>query len=502
MMLNTIVFSDEIKIWWEYVPLKNGENFVVYKNGESYSTLKSHFNFKNLSPNTEYKFKVCKVDKNGKPVKELGEVSVVTKGKKNRIDITKSPYNAVGDGITLNTQAIQAAINDCGKNDCVYIPKGTFLSGALNLKSNVELYLEEEATLLGSTNPEEYLPKIKSRFEGWEMMCYRSLLNIGEMDSHKGCDTENIIIRGGKIWGGGNALRLNIIAKERVAVLKEYGMENEVSPHALYSSTIPGRARGRTICCSNAKNVVIANTYVGNSPAWNVHFIYCEDIVVCGCTVVSKGISNGDGIDPDSTKNCTIFDIEFDTGDDSVAIKSGKNPEGYFIARPTENVNVFDCEVHCGHGIAIGSEMSGGVENVAIWNINVVYGYGIVIKTRAKRGGYIRNIKILHCDLPSIRIGEYECLDDGEAAPQMATVSNIVIRDICLKGEKTFVNNTNRKEEVSAIFIEGLGEGNPVKNVSIKNVVLKDRIMMPYQNIVLTNVENIEVQNVVCEGEV
>ena len=95
--------------------------------------------------------------------------------------------------------------------------------------------------------------------------------------------------------------------------------------------------------------------------------IYCDDIQTDHCTFVSEGVWNGDGWDPDSSTNCTLFASEFFTGDDAIAIKSGKNPEGNEINRPCAHIRVFDCHSDCGHGICIGSEMSGGVEDVQIW---------------------------------------------------------------------------------------------------------------------------------------
>lgn len=500
MAFNTIIFDNEIKIWWQYVRLLKDENFAVSINGQLFFTTKSHYNFNDLKPETEYNLKVEIIDRVGNIVKEIGATSVKTKRKKKRLDITKPPYNAVGNGVTLDTNAIQQAINDCAQDYLVYIPRGTYLSGALNLKSNVEIYLEDGAILLGSTEPSDYLPKVKSRFDGWEMYCYRSLLNAGAMDNSKGCNTENIVIRGGKILGGGNELRKNIIKKERHRVLEEYGMINEISPHALYSSIIPGRARGRTICCSNTKNLIVANTVIGNAPAWNLHFIYCENITICGCSVISKNILNGDGINPDSTVNCTIFDIEFDTGDDCVSVKSGKNPEGFFIARPSKNIYIFDCLIKTGHGISIGSEMSGGVSNVHIWNIQIELGLGIFIKTRAKRGGYVKDVTISNCNVPVIQIGEYGCVDDGESAPEIATVSNINVNDVILNGIRVFITNLNRREAVSAVSVKGLGDGNPVNNLSLKNITLKYRSSTPYHIIGLDNVKNLSIENITCEG--
>lgn len=501
-MIHTVIFDNEIKLWWDYVYIKPNQNFKITIDGNVFYTKNSHYNFKDLKPKTIYQLSVCVVDDTGNVILSLGEIFATTKKKKNRIDITKSPYNAVGDGKTLNTTAIQRALNACTENDCVYIPKGTFLTGALNIESNTELYLSDCAVLQGSTDCEDYLPKIKCRFEGWEMLCYRSLINTGVMNSKNGCDTENIIIRGGTILGGGSELRKNIIEKERKAILKANNLENAESPDDLYLTTLPGRLRGRTLCCCNTKNVIVANTTIGNSPSWNLHFIYCEDVLTCGCKIVSHKIANGDGWDPDSSKNCTIFDVEFSTGDDCVAIKSGKNPEGYFIARPSENINVFDCYCKEGHGVAIGSEMSGGISNVNVWNVKVESDVGINIKTLEKRGGYIKNVNIYDCDVPMIKFDRYNNLDDGEFAPLPSVVSNVTIKNVTLKGVWAYTENTERKEPESALSIRGFSKENPIKNVTIENVKIKYRVMLPFQTVDLENVENVSIEKIVCYGEV
>lgn len=110
-----------------------------------------------------------------------------------RLDVTKAPYNAVGNGKAMDTQAIQKAVDDCNMGDVVYLPAGIYRTGALRLHSNMELYLEEGATLQGTDNPEDYLPRIWSRFEGIEMACYSSLLNMGELDHKSGANCENIL---------------------------------------------------------------------------------------------------------------------------------------------------------------------------------------------------------------------------------------------------------------------------------------------------------------------
>lgn len=111
-----------------------------------------------------------------------------------------------------------------------------------------------------------------------------------------------------------------------------------------------------------------------------------------------RASGTADGWDPDSSTNCTLFASEFHTGDDAVAIKSGKNPEGNEIGRPCAHIKVFDCRIGYGHGICIGSEMSGGVEDVQIWDCDFANSlYGIEIKATPKRGGYVRGVTVRDC---------------------------------------------------------------------------------------------------------
>ena len=503
-MINTVIFNNEIKVWWEYVKLYDNNSFVVTLNGKEVGrTQKSHFNIKGLSPCSEYEINVNLIDESGKIKQCVGNTCVITAMEKRKIDITKPPYCAIPDGKTLNTLAIQNAINDCSENDYVFFPDGIYLTGAINLKSNIELLLADNAVIQGSFDPKDYLPKIESRFEGYVESCYRSLLNAGAFDEKGGINCENITIRGGKIYGGGQQLRANIINAEKEPILKEYGFENEINPPYFYSSVLPGRKRGRLFGFSNVQNVIIANTEVGNSPSWNLHFTYCENVITCGCIITSHGISNGDGWDPDSSKNCVVFDTCFDTGDDCVAIKSGKNLEGYLIGRPCEHIRIFDIETVDGHGIAIGSEMSGGVNDVVIWNCCIPYGTGIYIKSQKKRGGYVKNVKVYNCSTPSISIhSSYGVNNDGEPAPNPPEISDMIFEDITVTGVSLFTNDHERVEPETAVSVSGLDKEHPIKNVTLKNITLKYRSMMPYQSVYLSNVEGVKLENVVCLGEI
>ncbi|MBQ7237128.1 MAG: glycoside hydrolase family 28 protein [Clostridia bacterium] len=503
-MINTVIFNDEIKVWWDYVKLSTGEIFKVLLNGvEVGCTRKSHYNISGLTENTKYKIKVEKISIAGKLVAVIGENEVFTLNTKKRIDVTKPPYNAIPDGKTLNTLAIQKAINDCKHDECVYFPDGIYLTGALDLKSDLELYLSNDAIVQGSIDEKDYLPKITSRFEGCEELCYRSLLNAGNINSNGETNCQNITIRGGKIWGGGQKLRINTINAEKYEVLKYYGLENEINPGYYYESVLPGRTRGRLFGFNNVKNVVVANCELGNSPSWNLHFTYCKNIVTCSSKISSHRISNGDGIDPDSSKNCVIFDVEFNTGDDCIAIKSGKNLEGYLVGRPCENIRIFDILVKDGHGIAIGSEMSGGVKDVKIWNCKILAGTGIYFKSSEKRGGYIKNISISNCHAPTISISmNCSCNIDGEPAPKLPEIKDIVIEDVSLTGVNKFTGEHERVEPDNAITICGLDERHQIENVILKNVTLKYRQMIPNQIMNLFNVKNVTLENIFCLGEI
>ena len=177
-MIRKIIFEDEISVWWDRLSLRDGEYYAIYKDGVLFGkTVKSHYEIKNLTADCEFEIGVDVCSKYHQTVQVLLSETIRTPKRKNILDITKAPYFAVGDGVTLNTKAIQRAIDDCTVNDKVYFPQGTFLSGALNLHSDLELYFEEDSILQGTSNVEDYLPQIRSRYEGIERMCYHQYLS-------------------------------------------------------------------------------------------------------------------------------------------------------------------------------------------------------------------------------------------------------------------------------------------------------------------------------------
>ncbi len=474
-MLKQIIFDDEITLWWEREGFSGQTKFVCSLNGEKVTeTEKTHVTFSSLAADTKYAVKV-----ETEAGKTVIDESFCTKKAKKLIDVTKAPYFAKGDGETLNTQALQKAFDDCDENSRVYLPEGVFLTGALWMKSNTELYLSPNAVLKGRAVVEDYLPKIPSRFEGITMDCYSSLINMGQMEPYGGYNCENVVIRGGgTISGGGRPLLDNIIAVEK-ELLKEYveSLGEKINDYEK-PDTVLARVRPRLINVSNTENFVASNIGIEYGPAWNLHMLYSKNMQVANCTIKSTGVWNGDGVDPDSCEDVAIFGCKFQTGDDCIAIKSGKNPDGNIINRPCVNVYVFDCQ-GTGHGISIGSEMSGGIENVYIWDCDMTYmPYGLHIKATRKRGGYIRNIFVDNSTLPIFLVRSVSYNDDGEEATAPPQFSHFYVDNSVITGrdfnELDRVNYTMARRH---IVIRGFGTDAKVREVYFRNVEIVDPVL-------------------------
>ncbi len=482
-MINQIVFDNEITLWWTYDEFMSADRYEFFLNEKfCYGGTKTHCSFVDLLPNSAYTVSIKGY--RGKKEVATRQLEIVTKACKNAINVTDKKYGAVGDGKTLNTVALQKALDDCTENDVVIIPKGEFLSGALDVKSNTEIYLESGAVILGSKNESDYLPKIKSRFEGIEYACYRSLINIGELTDDKSYGCKNVILRGkGCISGGGINLHVSMIDAETERLKDSPQYQNSIVryKHLIRDYSYAWRARGRLINISCCDGVIISGLDIEYGPSWTVHPIYSKNVVMYKCNVTSIGINNGDGFDPDSSRDCAVFDTTFDTGDDCIAIKSGKNPEGNVINVPSKNIYVFDCKAISGHsGVAIGSEMSGGVSNVFVWDCDFSgVWYGVHIKGTKERGGYVKNVGVKDCSLSSIIIGSVDYNTDGESADSMPKFSNFYF-------ENCEINGFNQ----NYISITGFDDNeHAVTDVSFSNVSLIN--MSNEKSIKLTNCKNV-----------
>jgi polygalacturonase len=436
------VSENTVTLLWDKQQDINNITYQIFLNGKLHgSTNRTNYTVENLLPNTWY---TASISLKGNNSNKLNTVRFKTSVKGKLYNILN--FGAKGDNITNNTKAIQGAINACTTGGTVYIPKGTFLSGALYLKSNMTLHIEEGGVLKGSTVVEDYLPMILNRFEGWELKTYASLLNAGTLNRNGTYNVKNLRIVGkGTISGGGKKLG--------DAMIKASGI----------------RSRGRLICLMNCQNVSLAGLTVTEPPCWTIHYIYSNNVTCQNLDIITTNIRNGDGIDPDSSTDSYIFNCTFDTGDDCIAIKSGKNPEGFFVAKPTKNVRITDCDFKRGHGISIGSEMSGGVSDVLVQDCKAgKLLHGMQIKGTKDRGGYVKNVTVTDCQLQQITVfSAVNYNNDGEAAPQIPTFENFVFKNI----DMSVAPNVG-----AAIDINGFKDPlHRLRNVSFTNIILPEQ---------------------------
>ena len=436
--------DNSITVFWEK-PLnyKIIKDYSIYLDDIRVGFSKiTNYTIKGLKPDRNYTISIRTNGAEGEKSENCIPITVKTKPHGKVFNVLD--YGAKPDSGKLNTQPIQKAIDACSVGGTVYIPSGTFVSGALFLKSNMTLFIEKGGVLKGSLHTEDYLPMIETRFEGWEFQSYASLITAGKLDSKGLYNVKNLSIRGeGKISGGGALLGKSMTDK----------------------NVNGARGRGRLICLMNCQNVNIQGLTIEESPCWTIHYTYSKNVTCNGLNINSTA-PNGDGIDPDSSINSYIFNCSFSTGDDCIAIKSGKNPEGNKVERPCENVFISNCNFIEGHSLAIGSEISGGIKNVRVTDCelgNLLF--GLQVKTTEKRGGFVADVLVKDCNLQQIRIvTSLPYNNDGASAPTLTKLRNF---------EFTNLNMTNGKTDKPVIFLEGFSDtANYAKNIRFKNIKL------------------------------
>ena len=447
---------------WDKVPEAISYR-VVYSNGnQMISTNHTYLFVKELHSGSEYVFVITPLDGMGQPLLEASVVKVRTKVRTRILNV--EDYGAKSGKEYVNTAAIQRAIDECPQGGTVYLPAGIYYSGALFLKSNMTLYLEEGAVLQGTVNLDDY-PLMPNRFEGWEIVTPSALLNAGDIDRSRRYRLKNLSIRGkGTIRGGGEELALK---------MKKKGGE---------------RNMGRLICLMNGENITVEGLTIEESPCWTIHCIYCKNILWHNLAINSS-IIRGDGIDPDSSSDCYIYNCTFSNGDDCIAIKSGKNPEGNNIGIPTRNVQIVDCKFVKGHGISIGSEISGGVDGVLIQDcyagdlLN-----GLQIKATPERGGYVENIKVEDCNLQKIRLFTHlNYNNDGEAASELPVFKNM---------EFINLNMTDAPSGQSLIEINGFEDfRHYTQHIFFKNILLPEETTVKINHCSNLTFDNVLMQN-------
>jgi polygalacturonase len=283
-------------------------------------------------------------------------------------------YGAKGDGQTLNTPAIQAAINACAaaKGGTVVVPAGVFVSGALFLKPGVSLLVEKDGQLKGSTNPDDY-PQINTRWEGVEREFTAAFINADNL--------RNFSISGpGTIDGSGD----------------EWVRQARLQRESGTVETGPRRGRPRLLGIQNCQNVRVEGLRLHNQAVWGLHLLYCRNVTVANLTITADhNIPSSDGIDVDSSEKVRIVGCTIDVNDDCISIKSGKDADGLRVNRPSENILIEKCHFAYGHGgVAMGSETSGGIRRVVVRNclVDSENWAPIRFKSQPSRGGVVERI--------------------------------------------------------------------------------------------------------------
>jgi len=401
-------------------------------------------------------------------------------------------FGATPGGTTDCTVAIRQAIAAChaAGGGRVLVPAGRFLTGPVHLQSGVELHLADGATLAFSSDPAAYLPLVHTRWEGLELMHYSPFIYAFEQ--------QDIAITGsGTLDGQADAQHWwpwiglsrygwqegqpdQRAARARLGALAEQGV-----PVAERRFGDGSFLRPMFIQPYRCRNVLIEGVHIINSPMWEIHPVLCHNVTVRGVSVVSHG-PNNDGCDPESCSDVLIEDCLFDTGDDCIALKSGRNADGRRLAAPVENVIVRRCRMRDGHGgVTIGSEISGGArwifaERCTMDSPNL--DRALRFKNNAMRGGlvehvYFRDVEVgqladavVHCDFL------YEEGAAGDFTP--------VLRDV-------LVQRVTSSRSQYALYLRGI-PGGVIERVAVEECdfrnVARDNLLEYVSDLRLSNV--------------
>jgi polygalacturonase len=403
-------------------------------------------------------------------------------------DLTR--YGAVPDRQTDATAAFRAAISAChdAGGGRVKVPAGRFVTGPIVLRSNVDLHLDEGAVVAFSQDPRAYLPVVLTRYEGVELLNYSPFIYAFEQ--------ENIAVTGsGTLDGQANEAHWWSWRAEAVKRgasrdrLFEMGKRGVPVTDRLFGDG--SSMRPVFVQPYRCRRVLIEGVTILNSPMWEVNPVLCTNVTVRGVTIRSHG-PNNDGCDPESCSDVLIEGCTFDTGDDCIALKSGRNADGRRLHAPIENVVIRDCQMRDGHGgVVIGSEISGGARNIFAERCRMDsprLDRVLRFKSNAERGGVIE-----HVAMRDVTVGEvaeaviaadfyYEEGDTGAFTP--------VLRDVDVR------NVTSRRSKY-AFLLKGYQRA-PVSNIRITDCVF-DGVESPD---VLQGVRNLVLSNVRVNGRV
>lgn len=438
-------------------------------------------------------------------------------------EVNLKDYGAIPDGVHLNTEAFEkafAAIAEKGGGKLI-VPSGIWFTGPIVLRSNVNLHLEEGALILFSPDADLY-PLVNTVYEGLDTRRCQSPIS--------GRNLENVAITGkGAINGSGEAWRPlkrgkvsegfwnKVVKSGGVLKTPDYWLPSEGALQGeLKNANTPDKnftdeewasfkryLRPVMVSIIECKNVLLEGVLFENSPAWNIHPLMCENVIIDGIFVRNPGFSqNGDGVDLESCVNTIIVNSTFDVGDDAICIKSGKNEDGRRRNRPTENVIVANCRVFQGHGgFVVGSEMSGSVRNISVSDCQFLgTDVGLRFKAGRGRGGVVENIHIKNINMFNIATeallfdlyyggkSAVEALEEGTDTPAAANIPAVdettpVFKDI-------YVKNMIARNVRRAMFFNGLPEMK-IANINVEDVMISSNIgaeILESKNITFKNV--------------
>jgi polygalacturonase len=365
-----------------------------------------------------------------------------------------SDFGAVADARTVNTKAIQAAIDKCAASGggVVVVPKGTFVSGAIFLKQGANLQVEKDGVLKGTTNIDDY-PLIDTRWEGTEEPWTSALVNADGLTNLE-ISGEGTIDGSGEEWLQNNPPR--------------GGRANAgAAPVPAPPPPPPGARRGRPrlVGIQNSRHVHVAGLNLHNQAVWCLFLLYSEDVVAENLHITAEhNIPSSDGIDIDSSKRVRVDNVYIDVNDDCISIKSGKDADGLRVNRPAEDIIIENSHFAYGHGgVAMGSETSGGIRNVEVRNCVSDSGNWAPIrfKTQPSRGGVVENITYRDMKLHETRQA-FEFNLEWRMVPPIAPPAKVlpVVRNVRIINVSGDVNSVG--------IIHGLADS-PIRDIHFEN---------------------------------
>lgn len=440
--------------------------------------------------------------------------------------ISISDFGAKGDGILLNTKAINDAIRNVNSKGggTVIIPEGLWLTGPIEILSNVNLYTEPNALIVFTDDYSAY-PIIKTSFEGLDTrrcqspIYARNAENIaitgygtfdGSGDSWRpvkkdkltGSQWNKLIKSGGVVSKDGKIWYPNAGSMKGAEACSNFNNPEGFNTDEEWES-IKTWLRPVLVSIVKSKKVLLEGVTFRNSPGWCIHPLSCEHITVNNVKVQNPWYSqNGDALDLESCNNALIINSTFDAGDDAICLKSGKDEDGRRRGEPCQNVIVKNNTVLHGHGgFVVGSEMSGGVKNIYVEDCTFLgTDVGLRFKSNRGRGGVVEGIHIRNINMINIpnepllfdlfyggkgpdEVTEEDRTDKAKTVPPV-TIETPVFKDI-------HISNVYCKGSGRAMFFNGLPEMK-IQNVTIKDVVISDA----QEGAVLSHADGVVMENV------